>query len=84
MTREAAIQRILSKREAQDAYVLKHTGDPDFDKKNSRNDWIAYAAAYLGRAADKCFINEEENQSYQENILKVAALCLAALENCQE
>tara|TARA_Y100000310_G_scaffold291992_1_gene320387 strand:+ start:3350 stop:3604 length:255 start_codon:yes stop_codon:yes gene_type:complete len=60
---------------------LSHGGDTDtFDKTNSRNDWIAYLAAYSGRAADKVFRNAREKQDFRENMVKVAALAVAAIE----
>lgn len=52
----------------------------EFDKQNSSNDWIAYIVAYTGRAARKVYRNDREHQYFRENIIKVAALCVAALE----
>lgn len=60
---------------------LAHGGDTDeFDKANSRNDWIAYINAYLGRGAQKVARNEREGQVFRENMLKAAALAVAAIE----
>ena len=60
---------------------LAHGGDTDkFDSSNSKNDWIWYIAAYAGRATDKCFRNERENCDFRENMIKVAALAVAAIE----
>lgn len=60
---------------------LAHGGDTEeFDKSNSRNDWIAYATAYLGRASDKVFRNQRENCDYRENLVKAGAVIVAALE----
>lgn len=60
---------------------LSHGGDTEaFDKTNTKNDWVAYINAYNGRAADKCFRNEREGQTFRSNMIKVAALALAALE----
>lgn len=60
---------------------LKHGGDTDsFDKSNSKNDWIAYVTAYAGRASDKVARNEREGQSFRDNMVKAAALCIAAIE----
>ena len=60
---------------------LSHDGDTNkFDKGNSRNDWIAYLNAYSGRAAQKVFRNESEGQDFRTNMVKVAALCVAAIE----
>lgn len=52
----------------------------EFDKNNSMNDWIAYVTAYLGRAAQKSVRNERENQTFRDNMLKAASLCVAAIE----
>lgn len=61
--------------------VCKHGGDTiEFDKTNSRNDWIAYVIAYLGRASDKVFRNEKQGERFYENMVKAAALIVAALE----
>jgi hypothetical protein len=61
--------------------ALCHGGDTEaFDKSNTQNDWIAYILAYAGRAAQKVFRNEKEGQTFEANITKVAALCVAALE----
>lgn len=61
---------------------MAHGGDTDeFDKSNSQNDWIAYINAYTGRAAQKVFRNERENQAFRENIVKAGALCVAAIES---
>lgn len=81
---EDIIDAILKERERQ--IELAHGGDTDeFDAGNSHNDWIAYIVAYAGRAAEKVFRNEREGQTFRENIIKVAALCLAALEaECQK
>lgn len=60
---------------------LAHGGDTEeFDKGNSRNDWIAYLNAYSGRAAKKVFRNEREKQGFRENMVKAAAICVAAIE----
>lgn len=50
-----------------------------FDESNSRNDWIAYVIAYLGRASQKVFRNEKEEQDYRENLVKAAGLIISAL-----
>lgn len=60
---------------------LAHGGNTEeFDKTNSRNDWIAYVNAYIGRAAQKCYRNEREGQQFRENMIKAAALCVAAVQ----
>lgn len=78
-TRNQAVQDILAERERQIA--LAHGGNTDeFDQGNSRNDWVAYIAAYVGRASDKVIRNEKEGQTFRANMVKVAALALAAIE----
>lgn len=60
---------------------LAFAGDTDsFDRTNSRNDWIAYICAYAGRAGEKVIRNKREGQDFRSNMVKVAALALAALE----
>lgn len=74
-----AIEDVVAERERQ--ISCAHGGDTDeFDKTNSRNDWIAYVAGYTGRASQKMFRNERENQSFRENMVKAAAVCVAAIE----
>lgn len=74
-----AAKNVLEERQRQ--ILIAHDGDTEeFDKGNSRNDWIAYTNAYIGRAADKCFRNEAEHQNFRVNMIKAAALCIAAIE----
>jgi hypothetical protein len=61
--------------------LLALGGDTEaFDRSNSANDWIAYVNAYLGRAARKVYRNDHEQQKFRENMVKAAALCIAAIE----
>lgn len=77
--RDKIIAEVVAERERQDA--LAHGGDTEaFDKGNSRNDWIAYLNAYSGRAAQKVYRNEVERQEFRRNMVKVAALAVAAIE----
>jgi hypothetical protein len=69
-----AIQDVLAEREKQ---VQAFT---DFDKTNTKNDWVSYISAYAGRAADKVRRNEKEGQTFRANMVKVGALALAAIE----
>lgn len=62
----------------------RQNGMDDFDKNNTRNDWIAYINAYTGRAAQKVFRNQREGQSFRDNMVKAAALALAAIESYDE
>jgi hypothetical protein len=73
------LEEIQDERDRQNQ--LAHGGNTDeFDKSNSKNDWIAYINAYIGRAADKVFRNEKENQEFRINMIKAGALCVAAIE----
>ena len=76
---EDVLDEVLAERKRQQA--LAHGGDTEeFDRGNSQNDWIAYINAYVGRAAQKVFRNEREDQTFRENMLKAAALAVAAVE----
>lgn len=54
------------------------------DRDNSQNDWVAYICAYAGRGAQKVARNEREGCSFRENMVKVAALAVAAIESYDE
>lgn len=76
---DKVIQDIVAERQRQ--RDLAHGGDTDeFDRGNSRNDWIAYINAYTGRAANKVFRNEKEGCGFRDNMVKAAALAVAAIE----
>jgi len=51
----------------------------DFEKANTKNDYIAYINAYTGRAAEKVLRNEREGQGYRENMVKAAGLAISAI-----
>lgn len=74
--RATILSEIKRERERQEA--IGNT--EEFDRTNSRNDWIAYVNAYTGRAAARVHRNECEGQDYRENLLKAAAILVAALE----
>jgi hypothetical protein len=76
--RNRIVGEVIHERERQIAVDGANTGA--MDKTNTRNDWIAYINAYTGRAAEKVFRNERERQTFRENMVKAAALCLAAIE----
>jgi len=79
--RESILRAIREERERQ-VNKCRHGGDTElFDKSNSQNDWVAYIIAYLGRASAKCSRNKKEGQTFRLNMIKVAALALAALES---
>ena len=74
-------QIILTEIEEERLRQISKGTDGSYDKNNSKNDWIAYINAYTGRAADRVFKNAEQNEGFRENIVKVAALAVAALES---
>lgn len=60
---------------------LRHGGNTlVFDMQNTMNDWVAYISAYSGRAADKVARNDREECDFRANMIKVAALAVAAIE----
>lgn len=73
------LEEIKAERERQKALAFE--GDTDgFDKTNTQSDWVAFIAAYSGRAAGKVFRNQREGQRFRDNMIKVAAIALAAIE----
>lgn len=55
----------------------------EFDQKHSQNDWIAIATMYLSRAANRKH-TPTSKEEFQENLVKAAAVILAALEYSTE
>jgi len=53
----------------------------EFDKKNTKNDWVAYISAYAGRAAANVARNEREGCEFRASMLKVAALAISAIRS---
>lgn len=47
------------------------------DQYNSQNDWVAFICTFAGRATDNIVNN---TNGFRENMLKVAALAVAAIE----
>lgn len=71
-------QAIEAERNRQKAW-----GSDEFDKGNTRNDWIAYIVSYAGDAAKvkkKEKSGTEEDMRFVRNLVKVAALAIAAIE----
>jgi hypothetical protein len=71
---EGAIDDIIAEYES-----AKKKLPPGFEESNSRNDFIAYAVAYLGRAADKVFRNEREGLNPREFLVKAGGLIISAV-----
>lgn len=72
-----ALDDVLNERQSQKNNP--NIGD-SFDKTNTQNDWVAYISAYSGRAANKVLRNKKEEQKFRDNMVKTAALALAAVE----
>lgn len=68
-------QEIYSAIETERAYQQEKWGD-DFDRRNTPNDWLAYVLKYAGQAVTMPF----DNDVFRKTVLKVATLCVAALE----
>lgn len=71
MLREHIFVDINGERE----YQIAKWGN-EFDAKNTPNDWVAYISKYLGQTVTMPF-NEDV---FRTQMLKVAALAVAALE----
>lgn len=79
MDLDGILQQVKVERERQKS--LEFAEDTEsFDRTNSMNDWVAYLVAYAGRAAEKVFRNKREGQDFRSNMVKTAALAVAAIE----
>lgn len=67
--------RIFAEIDREREYQDGKWGD-EFDQLNTPNDWVAYITAYVGKAVTLPW----DGVSFRKAILKVAALCVAALE----
>ncbi len=54
---------------------------PDHDEHNRVGDFLVYIDSYVRSAQDK-LTQEAGNQSALDQIRKIAALCVACMENC--
>jgi hypothetical protein len=75
-TRESIVDAILSERFRQD--TLFHVQACEID--NTPNDYIAYITAYVGRAAQKVAKNQATEEGFRDNLIKAAAIIVAAIE----
>ena len=66
---------ISDERDAQDA---KH-GGPDFDDHNSATNWITYIGRHRIKARNA--IARHADQAYEKQLIRIAALAIAALES---
>ncbi len=79
MGKGSILTEILQERERQ--IEIQIGGDTNaFDETNSANDWVSYIVAYAGRASSKVHRNERDGQSFRDNMIKVGALVVAAIE----
>lgn len=75
---EDILEGIVEERARQ--VLIEHGGNTDeFDKGNTRNDWVAYITAYAGRAGANGK-NERQGENFRQNMIQVAALAVAAIE----
>jgi hypothetical protein len=76
-TRQEMVERILSERD-------RHFNLPgsEWDVQNTPNDWIAIAATYLTSASSRKH-TKPVAADFEEDMVKAAAVILAALENIQ-
>lgn len=75
--RQEIVESVLRERE-------RHFNMPnsEWDVKNSPNDWIAIAAAYLTSASTRKHTTPLVSD-FEDDLVKAAAVILAALENIQ-
>ena len=73
--RDKIIERILSERDRQ--FNLPGS---EWDMRNSPNDWIAIAASYLTAATTRKH-TKPTVENYEDDLVKAAAVILAALEH---
>ncbi len=53
----------------------------EFDDKNTPNDWVTFITRYVSKAAEwNKVLPEDTNHPYRTEMLKAAAICVAALE----
>ena len=69
-------KRAYAEIEQERYYQIERWGH-EFDKKNTRNDWVVYCIHYLTRASAMIAAEDEFNR----NMIKVATLAVAAIEN---
>ena len=76
MNRDAIMQRILAERDRQ--FDLPGR---EFDVRNTPNDWAAIVGRYLFEEARRGRF-KPTRASYEDSLVKAAAVLLAALEHC--
>ena len=74
LTRKLVLDSINTEREYQNS-----RWGVEFDAKNTPNDWVAYISKYLGQSVTMPF----DESRFRTQMVKVAALATAALEQDQ-
>ena len=74
------VKEIVAERLDQKQRVIGRTTRDELDNTNSQNDWVSYIVAYAGRASSGVLRNAREGWNFRSNMVKVAALALAAIE----
>jgi hypothetical protein len=74
--RQEIRKRVYADIERERHYQIERWGH-EFDKKNTRNDWVVYCIHYLTRASTIVAAEDE----FMQNMVKVATLAVAAIEN---
>lgn len=76
--------KIVKEREYQDSRF-----GTEFDNKNTANDWLAYISHYAASACRSCTVPDtvsppfDEKKHFEEMMLKVATLAVAAIQTSQ-
>lgn len=75
LRRNAILEQIAQERARQESLP-----GSEFDLKHTQNDWVAITNIYLSRAASRKHIPVSK-QEFNDNLIKAAAIILAALEH---
>jgi len=62
------------------AYQDGRWGGADHDDQHGPNEWIAFITAYAGKTFYCCKDHPADIQEFKRNMIKVAALAVAAIE----
>lgn len=75
MSRKEILKKVKSERARQD-----DIWGNDFDSLNTSNDWVSYITRYAGKAVT----NPWDPNRFSENMIKVAAIAVAAIEQLEK
>ncbi|KKN26490.1 hypothetical protein LCGC14_0874060 [marine sediment metagenome] len=73
--------RILAEIEAERIYQDEKWGGPEHDDQHEPNDWIAFITCWNGKAFNCCEKHPIDSRTFRFNMVKVAALAVAAMES---